>query len=156
MPDEGPPGEKAGTMMLPKMVVHTDVILDHLQTATRPSAMRRAMRAYLCYTTVFNAIQVFAHFRSPEERKAAEDAMSAMKLLGLNPKNAMRYGDLFDAHPRLQPLDLLVAGMCLESRLPLLTDRGQDFRGIRGLSVVPTRKLGGVTPAAAIVNIQQR
>jgi predicted nucleic acid-binding protein len=141
---------------LPKLVVHTDVILDHLHTPSRPSAMRRAMGGFLCYTTVFNAIEVFASCQSPPDRKAAEDAMSAMKLLGLNPKNAMRYGDLFDAHPRLRPVDLLVAGMCVESKLPLLTDRRQDFRGIRGLRIVATRELHGGTSTAGIVNTHQR
>ena len=132
---------------IPKLVVHTDVILDHLRTATRPSVMHRAMRGYLCYTTVFNAIQVFAQFRTPEERKVAEDAMSAMKVLGLNPKNAARYGDLFQAHPELNAVDLLVAGLCMESRIALLTDRRDDFRGIHGLSIVATRDLRDDTPA---------
>jgi predicted nucleic acid-binding protein len=33
-------------------------------------------------------------------------------------------------------MDLLVAGLCLESGLPLLTNRSRDFRGIKGLKIV--------------------
>ena len=142
-------------MMVPKLVVHTDIILDHLRTTTRPSMMRRAMADYICYTTVFNAIEVFAQLRSPEERKLAQDAMSAIKLLGLNPKHAMRYGDLFDAHPGLRPLDLLVAGLCLESRLSLLTDRSKDFQGIPGLEIIPAKDLGRRAGTPRNVNTHQ-
>ena len=125
-----------------KLVVHTDVLLDHLHGITRPSVLRLAMRKYFCYTTVFQAVELFAAMRTPVERRAAEDTMSAMKILGLNPKHAPMYGALFAAHPRKRATDLLVAGLCLESGLPLLTARGGDFRGIRGLRVMPPRALG--------------
>lgn len=143
-------------MSVAKVVVHTDVILEYLRATRRPTTLRRAMGVFFCYTTVFNAVQVFALLRTPHERKAAEDALSAMKLLGLNPKNSMRYGDLFAAHPRLRATDLLVAGLCLESGLPLLTDRGKDFRGIRGLTIVPARAVGKGKTGAEIVNALQR
>ena len=109
------------------------------------------MGVSLCYTTVFQAVQVFAELRTPREREAAVRAMSAMKLLGLNPKNAMRYGDLFATHPRLRPMDLLVAGLCIESRLPLLTDWKNDFKGIRGLTIVPTRAVASRAAGTDIV-----
>jgi predicted nucleic acid-binding protein len=99
------------------------------------------MAAFFCYTTVFQAVEVFALLRSPREREAAERAMAAMKILGLNPKNAMQYGDLFANHRRLRSMHLLAAGLCLDSRLPLLTDRRKDFAGIRRLVIVPTRAL---------------
>lgn len=143
-------------MSVAKVVVHTDVILEYLRGKRRPSVLRRAMGLFFCYTTVFNAVQVFALLRTPHQRKAAEDALAAMKLLGLNPKNAMRYGDLFAAHPRLHPVDLLVAGLCLESGLPLLTGRRSDFSGIRGLTIVPARAVGSGTSGADIVNALQR
>ena len=143
-------------MNVPKIVVHTDVFLNHLYGDRHPSVLRQAMGLFFCYTTVFQAIELFAAARTPRERNAAEDAMSALKLLGLNPKNAMGYGDLFAAHPRLQPAALLVAGLCIESRLPLLSDRGKDFKGIRGLTVIPTRRIGRGNSALDIVNVQQR
>lgn len=89
-----------------------------------------------CYTTVFQAVEVFAAMRTPRERDAAGDAMSAMKILGLNPKNAARYADLVVRHPRHRTTDLLTAGLCLDSGLPLLTGRAKNFRNIEGLVVV--------------------
>jgi predicted nucleic acid-binding protein len=134
-----------------KLVVHTDVLLDHLCAVNHPSALRRAMRAFFCYTTVFHALEIFASLRSERERKAAEDMFGAMKILGLNAKNAPRYGRLFSAHPRLRPMDLLVAGLCLESRLPILSDQAEDFRGVRGLKVIPTRTLLRAAAASGVV-----
>ena len=107
------------------------------------------MGKFFCYTTVFQAVELFAAMRTPRERRAAEEAMSAMKILGLNPKKAPMYGALFAAHPRKRATDLLVAGLCLESGLPLLTARAQDFRGIRGLSVMPPRALAPPASGAA-------
>ena len=65
-----------------KLVVHSDVLLDHLRGADHPSILRRTMGLFFCYTTVFQAIEVFAGMRTAVERRWAEDAMSAMKLLG--------------------------------------------------------------------------
>lgn len=121
--------------------MHSDVLLDHLCGGKSPSTLRQAMGMFFCYTTVFQAIEVFAAMHGARERRAARDAMSAMKILGLNPKNAPAYGILFAAHPEHQATDLLIAGLCIDSRLPLLTDRGKDFRGIRRLTVIPTRDI---------------
>lgn len=139
-------------MSAAKLVVHTDILLDHLRGADYPSVLRRAMRLFFCYTTVFQAVELFAGMRTAEERMGAEDAMSAMKLLGLNPKNAPLYGTLFAAHPGLRPMDLLVAGLCIEGRLPLLTGRRKDFAGIGGLTLVSPRMISPGRSASDILN----
>ncbi len=139
-------------MSAAKLVVHTDVLLEHLRGADHPSVLRRAMGLFFCYTTVFQAVELFAEMRTAEERKGAEDAMSAMKLLGLNPKNAPLYGKLFAAHAGLRPMDLLVAGLCIEGRLPLLTGRRKDFAGIGGLMLVSPRMISPGRSASDILN----
>jgi predicted nucleic acid-binding protein len=135
-----------------KLVVHTDILLDHLRGADHPSILRRTMGLFFCYTTVFQAIEVFAGMRTAVERRWAEDAMSAMKLLGLNPKNAPRYGRLFARHPGRSPMDLLVAGLCIEARLPLLTGRGKEFAGIKGLKLISPRMITRGKNASDILN----
>jgi predicted nucleic acid-binding protein len=135
-----------------KLVVHTDLLLEHLRGADHPSVLRMAMGLFFCYTTVFQAVELFAGMRTAEERRAAEDTMSAMKLLGLNPKNAPLYGRLFAAHTGRRPMDLLVAGLCIEGRLPLLTGRRKDFEGIAGLTLVSPRMIAPGRSAADILN----
>jgi predicted nucleic acid-binding protein len=119
-----------------KLVVHTDVILDHLCGESHPSAMRLAAGKFFCYATVFQAIELFSYARTEGDRKAVEDVMAAIKLLGLNPRNARRYGDLLRSAPRSDTFAMLTAGLCLESRLPLLTGRKKDFVRMRGVMIV--------------------
>ncbi len=94
------------------------------------------MMKFFCYTTVFNAIELFAHASGEREREAVAAAMGAMKILGLNAKQAMSYGSWFAANARVKPLPMLVAGICLESKLPILTSDAGAFRGIKGLRVI--------------------
>ena len=124
-------------MTVPKIVIHTDVFLEHLCTTRRSSLLRQAMSKFFCYATAFQAIELFSLARSEQEVRAIEDSMAAMKILGLNPKNARKYGELLSGRVRPPLMNVLVAGLCLESRLPLLTDRRKEFRGIAGLLVVP-------------------
>jgi predicted nucleic acid-binding protein len=135
----------------PKIVVHTDVLLDHLRGDTKPSLLRKAMNLFFCYTTVFQAMELFALAESQRERRVMEDAMSAMKILGMNPKNAALYGRLLAMSPRADGLAVLTAGLCIESHLPLLTDSVKEFKGIAGLKIVPARLLSRHATAAAIL-----
>ena len=115
---------------------------------TRATPARKSDQAKEANATV----ELFAGMRTTKERKAAEDAMSAMKLLGLNPKNAPLYGRLFAAHPGRRPMDLLVSGLCIESGLPLLTGRRKEFAGIRGLRLVSPRMITAGRSASDILN----
>jgi predicted nucleic acid-binding protein len=125
-------------MSVPKIVVHTDVLLDHLRTAKSPSVLRQAMGKFFCYTTVFQAIELFALARTEQEAALIEDAMCALKVLGLSARNARRYAALMATRVRNDRWNMLVAGLCLESRLPILTDRRSDFGRVKGLTIVPT------------------
>ncbi len=125
-----------------KIIVHTDVLIDFLTHRSRGrSVLRQIMSRSFCYTTVFNAIELFALARSEREKRAVAEALSSMKILGLNAKNAPAYGRLFASPRKAGTLDLLVAGLCIESKLPLVTGKASDFRGIRGLKVLTPAQL---------------
>lgn len=93
-------------------------------------------KSFFCYTTVFNVIELFALARSERERQVIEESMSAMKILGLNAKNAKQYGELVARGMVLPRLNTLVAGICLDSKLPVLTLQPREFRGVKGLVIV--------------------
>ena len=127
-----------------KLVVHTDIILDHLTTATdKASVLRRTMERYFCYTTVFNAIELFSLARTSSEREAVSRSLGAMKILGLNAKRAPEYGALLAGRPGLPYIKALVAGLCIESRLPLLSFRPEEFRWAKRLELVYPRMVSG-------------
>lgn len=137
-------------------MVHTDVFIDHLCGSSRPSILRQAMGKFFCYATVFHAIELFSMARTEAEQKAVEDTMAAMKVLGLNPKNAPRYGQIVASKPERDRYVLMVAGLCIESRLPILTDRKRDFAGINELRCVPTALVRGKASGMDILNTAQR
>ncbi|HTP13227.1 MAG TPA: hypothetical protein VMM37_06335 [Bacteroidota bacterium] len=96
------------------------------------------MAEYFCYTTVFNATELFALCRSQKERTVVEHVMYSMKVLGLNGKSAKNLGELFrwTTEHGTGEHEALIAGVCVESRLPLLTGHPERYRGIRSLRVL--------------------
>ncbi len=139
-------------MNAPKIVIHTDVFLEHLRGNKHPSVLRQTMGKFFCYATVFQAIELFSLAESEKECTAIEDSMSALKVMGLNPKQSRKYGVLLTSAKRLDTLNVLIAGLCLESKLPILTDRKADFKGIKGLVVVPTKLISMYESGHEILN----
>ena len=141
-------------MSTPKIVVHTDVFVDHLLAPPeRPSVLRLALQLFFCYTTVFNAIELFALARSPGEEREIRRSMSSVKMLGLNARGAAAYGKRLRQEPALRAMNSLVAGLCRESALPLLTGAAGEFTGARRLVVVPS---AAVVPGATAQAILRR
>ena len=139
-------------MIRPKIAIHTDIIAEYLiHHGTHPPALRIAMMKFFCYTTVFNAIELFAQACNERERDAVAAAMGAMKILGLNAKQAISYGSWFAANAKVKPLSMLVAGICLESKLPILTSDAGAFRGIKGLRVIRASALNEDSAAEQIL-----
>jgi predicted nucleic acid-binding protein len=126
-----------------KIVVDTDVLLEHLVHREGASLLRSSMNAFFCYTTVFNAIEAFSMARSEEEIQAVDDAMSAMKVLGLSAKSAKAVGKFFSNidQKKVRDLPVLIAGVCRESKLPIVTMNPKRFSGIKKLRVIPAKKL---------------
>jgi predicted nucleic acid-binding protein len=143
-----------------KIVVDTDIILEHLLytrkggTAGNASFFRKAMSSFLCYTTVFNAIEVFALCENEKEIQAVEDSLCALKILGLNGKSAKRVGLLVrrGRESKERSLDLLVAGLCVESKLPILTGRPSRYRMVKALEVLPARLLKSHHPTGGVIS----
>lgn len=131
-------------MQFQKVVVHSDIIIDFLlHQKNSKSILRQLLQTYFCYTTVFNAIEIFSLARTKDERTNVENAMSSMKILGLNPKNSQAYGSLLAKGLNLGRMNTLIAGLCLESKLPIITNRPNEFKGVKGL-VVLTPSMAGV------------
>ena len=129
-------------MTLHKLVIHTDIFLDYLlhRNGTE-SVLRKATASHFCYTTVFNAIELFSLARNERERRLIENALSAMKILGLSAKSAKKHGRWVANGMRLPRMNALIAGLCLESGLPILTGQPNEFRGVKGLVIMPVSKL---------------
>jgi len=121
-----------------KLVVDTDMLIGHITWTGggEGSELRRLMGKYFCYTTVFNAIEAFSLCRTEQEREAVQRSMQAMKILGLNAKSGKNLGELFSSAEGKRDLHLLAAGVCTESRLPMVTSRPAAYNGIAGLQLL--------------------
>jgi predicted nucleic acid-binding protein len=137
-----------------KIVVDTGILLEHLAHGEGASLLRKLMNAFFCYTTVFNAIEVFSVARSEKEIQAVDDAMSAMKVLGLNAKSAKTIGRVLSsvASRRRSGLSVLIGGVCIESRLPIVTMNPKRFSRIKQLRVIPAQKLIRAATASEILS----
>ncbi len=120
-----------------KAVLDTGIFRAHL-TAPKGdmTALRAALRTWFCYTTVFNAMELFRDARTARQRRAVEDVLCAVKILGMNGRNAAKFARLPTFGPRGIPMSGLIAGICIEARLPLVTDRAGVFSAYRTLRVV--------------------
>jgi predicted nucleic acid-binding protein len=130
-------------MTVRKVVVDTDVILEHLTTevsgaSATKSVLRKAMSTFFCYTTVFNVIELFGLCENEKQMHAVERALGALKILGLNGKSGRSVGLVVRRmrSSQLRDLDALIGGLCVESRLPLLSGRAKSYQGVKSLKVI--------------------
>jgi len=125
-------------MKVVKAVLDTGLFEAHLEAAPgKPTALRDALREWFCYTTVFNAMELFGRARTARQRRAVEDVLSAVKILGMNGRNAGRFARIAGTGGgRIDPA-ALVAGICIEAHLPLVTDRPGDYKRYGNLRTVP-------------------
>jgi predicted nucleic acid-binding protein len=127
-------------VILKKIVVDSSIIADHIITAHAESLLRTLSKEYFCYTTVFNAIELFAASKSLKETQAIEDAMSSMKVLGINSKSAKNIAAIVSSSKR--DFAALIAGVCIESKLPIVTLNPKRFSGIKKLTVHSIKDIG--------------
>ena len=126
-------------MIVKKIVIDSDIILDHVVSERSPSLLRKIAREYFCYTTVFNAIELFSAAKTNKEVCAIEDAMSAIKVLGLNYKSAKNIAKLYSVSQ--QALTGLIAGVCIEAKLPIVTLMPDRYKRYRLLKVLPAHSV---------------
>jgi predicted nucleic acid-binding protein len=134
----------ADAVKLPaKLIIHTDVFLDFLlhKKEQETPVLRFVLKHSFCYTTVFTAIELFSLARTPQEMKAVEQSMGAVKLLGLNARSAKIHGALLSGDVRLPRMNLLIAGICIESRLPIVAVQPNEFLGVKQVRVLSARSL---------------
>lgn len=139
-----------------RVIVDSDIIRDHVYGRRQPSTLRAALNRCFCYTTVFNVIELFAGAASVREERAIGDALSGMKLLGLNARSAKRHAMLQKESPHTDRWVFLVAGLCLETNLPLLTGRPGRYRQVRSLKVMTPTALRRMRPGGVAASTGDR
>ncbi len=126
-----------------KIVVDTDLLAQHLLQRGGVSVLRTVVSNFFCYTTVFNTIELFACAQSKKEIRAVSDTMQAIKILGVNSKSAKNFGNLLAITRRKKIPDFtaLIAGVCIESKLPIVSLNPNRFFSVKGVKVVDAHTL---------------
>ena len=121
-------------MIVKKIVVDSSIIVEHLVTTKKESILRKLSAKYFCYTTVFCAIELFAAAQSLKEKEAVQKALNALKVLGINPKSAKNIA--LSISSTIKDFAALTAGICIESKLPIITLNPKRYSGVKGLTVL--------------------
>ena len=124
--------------MAQKIVIDTDIILAHLAQTRGVSMLRKAMNMFFCYTTFFNAMELFSIARTKKEVEAVEQALQAMKILGVNPKSSKTMAvHLAAARKRGKTtIGTFVGAVCIASGLPVLTMHPDRFTHVKGITIL--------------------
>jgi predicted nucleic acid-binding protein len=124
--------------MAQKVVIDTDIILAHLAQTRGVSLLRKAMNMFFCYTTFFNAMELFSIARKKKEVEAVEHALQAMKILGVNPKSAKTMAVHLAAARKKgkTTVGTFIGAVCVESKLPVLTMHPERFTHVQGITIL--------------------
>lgn len=129
-------------------LIESDVLLAYLRhSGPEPSVLRRALSVGTCYTTMLNAMELFAEMTAPHERVAVTNMLMVVRVLGFNSRFAEPFADLAKGSPGITQREMLVLGMAKASKLTVLTE--EHFGRYTALGAVPVVS----TPEAVPANI---
>ncbi len=124
-----------------EFLIETDILLEHLMWNKKgQSTLETIMQKGVCYTTVFNASEIYFNVHNEEERKAVDGLFMALKVLGLNG----RYGLFVDEYSK-KVNTVRDALMCVASklnRLSIVTFQKEKYSK-SGIIVINPKDLGG-------------
>ncbi|MDA0986903.1 MAG: hypothetical protein O3A55_04805 [Bacteroidetes bacterium] len=121
-----------------KIVIDSDIIVEHLTVKKYPSILRKLLSKYFCYTTVFNAIELFSKCKTDLDRQSMAKAMSCIKLLGMNPKPSISFGKTYAKGQKknIKETYTFIATLCIEAKLTLATLRPTKYSWIKNLQIL--------------------
>jgi predicted nucleic acid-binding protein len=70
------------------------------------------------------------------EKERVKDTLAVLKILGVNARSAPRMAEALAVSRDHDKIRSLIAGVCLESRLPLLTGMRKEFEHFPGLVLI--------------------
>lgn len=106
------------------VLVESDLIVEFLTApAGTTPLLRRLLETTTCYTTFLNAAEIYGSARGEEERRMVERALFGLKILGASSRYAKTIGEALSSDVTVvDHRTAIVAGMAIESGLPIVTD----------------------------------
>lgn len=124
-----------------EFLIETDILLEHLtQKKSTESILDKAMISGTCFTTVINASELFFACSNDMERKAVEDLLSALKILGINSRYSLKISKFFNKVATTR--DAIMCVVAEINRLPILTYNVNRYNK-SGLKIINPLELRG-------------
>jgi len=127
-----------------RLVVDTDVIIDHLRRSR--SVLPLALKSLACAITAITLYELHAVAElTPAQRKPLQDVIDAVTVEPLDKEAAERsaavWRDLAGRGELISVPDILTAGICLQREALFLTRNNRHFSRVAGLRVISPEDL---------------
>jgi len=125
--------------MKKELFLDTDV----LAGAAAPLLLGFLRSQALCFTSVLNAAELLAAADSVLARTAAEEVLGGIQVLGFHQRYARRFGEFAARVPGLPMRHAMVAGVCVENDLPLVSFAAKQYGAYPHLIRIDAEALAG-------------
>jgi tRNA(fMet)-specific endonuclease VapC len=124
-----------------RICLDTTVLIAYLKgREPGASAVEHAVRDYACYVTAITVYELLFGVARARKRIGEDALLGLMAILPFDEAAARRAAKLHDALIRRNEdvgvKDVLIAAICLEHDIPLLTSNERHFQRVTGLVVV--------------------
>lgn len=120
-----------------KLLIETDILADHLiNKAGEESVLEKAMSAYICFTTVLNASEIF--YAVGIQREEADLLLRSMKILGLHFRYSADIPEFADRTDSVR--DAMICSAAKNNKLNILTNKIEKYQNT-GLKIIHPKNL---------------
>lgn len=136
-----------------QFLIETDVLSEYLVAAKgEETILRKALAAGVCYTTMYNALELFRAAATKDESDAVLQMLMVVRVLGFNSRYAQSFADTVkDVEAKtgmiLSQREVMMIGMAKVSKLTIVTK--EYFERYNAANAVPVAFSAQEVPIAA-------
>ncbi len=126
-----------------QFLIETDILREYLVAAKgEETILRKALSNGVCYTTMYNALELFRAAGGKDENDAVMQRLMVVRVLGFNSRYAQSFAESAQEIENrtgivLSQRELLIVGMAKASKLTIVTnDLYERYRSVGIVSVV--------------------
>lgn len=147
-----------------RVVMEPTVFIEHLRRTSplrkMESVYSRLLLRFECYTTVINVYELYSGAKTEKKIAEADAILAPIKILSLRADYPKNIG-LLSVVLRRQNLDIsefdkLIAGICLENEMPIVTRNTEHFDRVPELLAIPAGVVEAYEDAEEIVKVSRK
>ncbi len=126
-----------------QILVDTDILIDHLTTKEKESALIKLMTRYDCFTSVINAAEVY-EFAKNENKKYADMMLFGFKILGIHSRYAEKIAETIENSKKSSGSwnlrDAIIVMMAIQNKLILATFNEEKYLNYNNVKLLKINK----------------